>query len=102
MLLAEILTGIILIISGLLVRKNPHLIAGYNTMSKKEKDSIDIAKLSLMMHNFLICIGSIVVITGVILNLFGIEQSLQLLSTSGIVVIGLILMIFKGQRFKTK
>ena len=102
MLFAEILTGIILIICGVLVRKHPHLIAGYNSMSKKEKDAIDISKLSLMMRNYFISIGILVVSTGMIHYLIGTKHSLRLLSISGIVVIGLILMIFQGQRFKIK
>mgnify|MGYP000406727645 CR=1 FL=1 len=33
-------TAIILIFSGLIVKNNPDLIAGYNTLSEKEKEKI--------------------------------------------------------------
>ena len=59
MLFAETLTGIILIICGILVKINPNLIAGYNTMSESDKQKIDIKRLSTFMHNGLIIIGAV-------------------------------------------
>ena len=100
MLFAELLTGIILIFCGLLVKYNPNLIAGYNTMSEQEKESIDVTKLSTMMRNYLVCIGVLVILIGIILFLLDVKQYFRLLSISGIVILGVLIMVFNGQRFK--
>jgi hypothetical protein len=62
MLFAETLTGIILIISGVLVKINPNLIAGYNTLSESDKQKIDIKRLSTFIHNGLILFGAVSII----------------------------------------
>lgn len=100
MLFAELLTGIILIFCGLLVKYNPNLIAGYNTMSEKEKESIDVAKLSTVMRNYLVTIGVLVIIIGIALFFLDVKQSIRLMSISGIVIIGVMLMVFNSSSFK--
>jgi len=100
MLFAELLTGIILIFCGLLVKYNPNLIAGYNTMSEKEKKTIDVTKLSTMMRNYLVIIGALVILIGIILFLLDVKQSIRLISISGIVILGVMLMVFNGQSLK--
>jgi membrane protein YdbS with pleckstrin-like domain len=100
MLFAELLTGIILIFCGLLVKYNPNLIAGYNTMSEKEKKTIDVTKLSTMMRNYLVIIGALVILIGIILFLLDVKQSIRLMSISVIVILGVMLMVFNGQSFK--
>ena len=100
MLFAELLTGIILVFSGLLVKYNPNLIAGYNTLSEKEKESIDVTKLSTMMRNYLITIGVLVILIGIVLFFLDVKQSIRLMSISGIVIIGVMLMIFNSPSFK--
>ncbi|NNK82387.1 MAG: DUF3784 domain-containing protein [Flavobacteriaceae bacterium] len=62
MLFAELLTGIILIFCGLLVKKKPNLIAGYNTLNIEEQKKIDVNKLSTVMRNYLIVIGCLSII----------------------------------------
>ena len=100
MLFAELLTGIILIFCGLLVKYNPNLIAGYNTMSEKEKESIDVAKLSTVMRNYLVTIGVLVIIIGIALFFLDVKQSIRLMSISGIVIIGVMLIVFNSSSFK--
>ena len=100
MLFAELLTGIILIFCGLLVKYNPNLIAGYNTMSEKEKESIDVAKLSTVMRNYLVTIGVLVIIIGIALFFLDVKQSIRLMSISGIVIIGVMFMVFNSSSFK--
>ena len=99
MLFPDLLTGFILIICGLLVKQYPNLIAGYNTMSARDREKVDFVKLSTMMRNYLVVIGAIVIIVGIILFLLDIKESLRLLSLSAIVVIGVFIMVFKGQKF---
>ena len=64
MLFVELITGIILIICGFLVKINPNLIAGYNSMSDDEKKKIDITKISIFMYKSLISIGVLIIIIG--------------------------------------
>ena len=45
MFLGFIFTGFILIVVGLLVKLNPNLLAGYNTMPEEKKKEIDIEKV---------------------------------------------------------
>lgn len=98
MLLAEFLTGFILIICGLLVKPFPNLIAGYNTMNKEEKAKIDIDKLSSYMRKYLVIIGCTSIIVGAILFALDIKPETRLMVLSGLVVIGVFIMVFKGQR----
>ena len=41
MIYGSLITAMILILSGLIVKNNPDLIAGYNTLSNEEKEKID-------------------------------------------------------------
>jgi len=96
MLFVESLVGIILIICGLLVKKYPNLIAGYNTMSETEKKKINIERLSNYMHNSLIIIGALSIIISVILFFLDVKETYRLMINTGIILIGLMIMIFKG------
>ena len=96
MLFAESLTGIILIICGILVKKYPNLIAGYNTLSEAEKKKIDINHLSNFMHNCLIIIGAVSIIVTIVLYFIGVKNAYRFMVTIGIVVIGLIYMLVQG------
>lgn len=100
MLFAESLTGIILIISGILVKKYPNLIAGYNTLSAEEKKKIDIKRLSNFMHNSLIIIGALSIIVAIILYAIGIKQSYRFIVITSIIIIGLIYMLVQGNANK--
>tara|TARA_B110000967_G_scaffold34507_1_gene33269 strand:- start:499 stop:657 length:159 start_codon:yes stop_codon:yes gene_type:complete len=46
MIFGGLLTGLILIAVRLAVKKDPDLLAGYNTLSKEKKEQIDIEKLT--------------------------------------------------------
>lgn len=96
MLFAESLTGIILIISGILVKKYPNLIAGYNTLSEADKKKIDIKHLSGFMRNCLIIIGAVSIIVTIALYFIGVKNAYRFMVTTGIVVIGLIYMLVQG------
>lgn len=57
MIFPQILTSVILIVSGVLVKKYPNLMAGYNSLSEKEKEGIDTEGLSTFLKNILIILG---------------------------------------------
>ena len=100
MLFAESLTGIILIICGILVKRNPNLIAGYNTLSEAKKQKIDIKRLSSFMHNSFMVIGSTSIIVGIILYLFGVNEYYRLIVLTSVIVIGLVFVLIQGQTKK--
>ena len=52
-------TAAFLVLTGFAARKYPMLIAGYNTMAKKERERIDIDRLSMYTRNWLIICGLI-------------------------------------------
>ena len=57
----DLITGVILMLSGWLVYRNPMLISGVNTMSKMRLAKVDLEGLKLSFRNvFLICGGAIV------------------------------------------
>ena len=58
--------GVILMLSGWAVYRNPMLISGVNTMSKKRLAKVDLDGLKLGFRNvFLICGGAIVLLGGI-------------------------------------
>lgn len=90
MLLVEILIGFIFIICGLLVKKYPNLIAGYNSMSVEEKKKIDIKKFSTFLHNGLIVIGALLTIASVVFYFIEITLLFRLLVGVIIIFFGLL------------
>jgi hypothetical protein len=47
---------------GLLVKRFPNLIAGYNTMSKEQQKNVDVIGLSTHMRNCFMLIGFLIII----------------------------------------
>ena len=62
----HILTGVFLIVVGLLVKRFPMLIAGYNTMPAEKKKNVDVAGLSSFMRRHLVIIGALWVLLAVV------------------------------------
>lgn len=62
----DLIMGVILMLSGWAVYRNPMLISGVNTMSNKRLAKIDLEGLKLGFRNvFLICGGAIVLLGGI-------------------------------------
>ena len=100
MLFAETFTGIILIISGILVKKYPNLIAGYNTLSDADKQKVDIKRLSKFMHDGLIIIGAVSIILSIIMFSFDFKASYRLMITTGLIIIGVFYIVLKSTKMK--
>ena len=100
MLFAETLTGIILIISGILVKKFPNLIAGYNTLSEEEKKKIDINHLSTFMHNGLILIGAISIIISISMYFLDVKDAYRLMIITGLILIGVLYIALNSTKMK--
>ena len=65
----HILTGVFLIVVGLLVKRFPMLIAGYNTMPAEKKKNVDIGGLSSFMRRHLVIMGALWILFTVVLEL---------------------------------
>jgi len=91
----DLITGVILMLSGWAVYRNPMLISGVNTMSKKRLAKVDLEGLKLGFRNvFLICGGAIVLLGGIftLAHLpFGFHLVLQLLAILAAVVASMVL-----------
>lgn len=99
MFFPELITGAILIITGVLVKLFPDLIAGYNTLSEAQKKKVNIDGLSTMMKNYLIFLGILVVVFGIVSKQIGMKQQYSIIITSLIIVLVVFLMINKAQKF---
>lgn len=98
MQIAHIITGLILIGIGFLVKAFPNLIAGYNTMPKGKKEKVDIEGLSTMMRNALIVMGVLVIAGDFLFSLLGWDEA-AVFVIPVIVLPGTLVVMIKSQKF---
>ncbi|URW79094.1 DUF3784 domain-containing protein [Xiashengella succiniciproducens] len=94
----NLIVGLFMIGIGFLVKSVPDLIAGYNTMSKEQKENVDIEGLSTFMRNGLIAIGISIIIGYYLFKWIGftlIANSMLPLVT----LVGVTILVIKAQRF---
>ena len=91
--------GGILIICGFLAKAFPNLIAGYNTMSEKQKENVDVKGLSSFMRNAMVIIGFVVIGSYYFFRWIGIDERKYILIPAGLVMIGAIIMVIIAQRY---
>ncbi|MGV3589930.1 MAG: DUF3784 domain-containing protein [Adhaeribacter sp.] len=70
MILLNIAFGIILIVLGFIVVKNPELIAGYNTMPKDQKEKFNISGYSLLMKKTFMLAGLLIIFLGIVSEVY--------------------------------
>ena len=102
MIYGSLIMAVILILTGLLVKNNPDLIAGYNSLSKEEKEKIDTEKLTQMARKYLLLMGFAVLFAGIVLSLLNISEKIQLYLICGIVIFGVSLLIVQSNRLNPK
>ncbi|MCH7399111.1 DUF3784 domain-containing protein [Belliella sp. DSM 107340] len=93
-----IITGLFLIGIGFLVKAFPNLIAGYNTMSQKQKDNVDVEGLSTFMRNGLVLMGMVVIIGYHGLKWAG-QDVLLGYFIPGVILIGVFFLVFRAKKF---
>lgn len=96
--LFTLIFGLIMMGLGLLVKAYPDLISGYNTMTREQKQNVDIEGLSIFMRNGFVFMGIIIIAGYALFNWLG----LAVIANSMIPVVtlvGLTLMILKAQKF---
>ena len=95
----DLITGVILMLSGWAVYRNPMLISGVNTMSKKRLAQVDLDGLKLGYRNvFLICGGATVLFGGIftLAHLpYGFHLVMQLVAVFALVIACIVL----GKRY---
>lgn len=94
----NLIVGLFIISIGFLVKSVPGLIAGYNTMPKERKKSVDIEGLSTLMRNGLIVIGLSIIIGYYLFKWIGftmIANSMILIVT----LVGSAILVINAQRF---
>lgn len=102
MIFGSLITAFVLIATGLIVKNNPDLIAGYNSLSDEEKDNIDTDKLTRLTRNYLVVLGlSVLIIEGVLLFLNRSEQT-RIYSICGVIIFGITLLIVQSNRLSQK
>ena len=85
---------------GLLVRKYPKLIAGYNTMSPERQKQLDVKGLTAFMCRTFCIIGLLVVLVYYLLLWDGIaEMAARLVSIIAVPVVGSVVMVAGAQRY---
>ena len=102
MFYSSLLIAVILILAGLLVKNNPDLIAGYNTLSKEEKAKIDTDKLTQITRKYLVLTGLSILIVGGGLSLLNISEKIHLYVVCGITLLGVAVLIIQSNRLKPK
>ncbi len=96
-----LITGVLLMILGFLVKRYPNLIAGYNTMPSYEKERFDIQKYSSIMRIGLITMGILLVLFTLGAQFYNLENFIPI----GIFVIilpGTLFLAITGQIYKNR
>lgn len=90
----------IFVLLGLLVRKYPKLIAGYNTMLPERQKLVDVKGLKAFMCRSFCIIGLLVVLVYYLLLWDGIaEMAARLVSIIAVPVVGSVVMVAGAQRY---
>lgn len=90
----------IFVLLGLLVRKYPKLVAGYNTMSPERQKLVDVKGLTTFMCRAFCIIGRLIILVYYLLLWDGIaEMAARLVSIIAVPVVGSVVMVAGAQRY---
>jgi uncharacterized membrane protein len=95
----SLLMGGILIVCGFLAKAYPNLIAGYNTMSEKQKENVDIKGLSSFMRNAMVITGLVIIGSYYFFRWIGIDERQYALIPAGLTIIGAVVIVIVAQRY---
>lgn len=96
--LAPLLAGAFVIVYGLLVKRFPMLISGYNTLPKEKRKNVDIDGLSSFMRRHLVIIGGLLILFTTILELTGQQEAFSIILAVYLPVY-VIWMVVRAQRY---
>ena len=95
-----VIVSIFCVVMGFLVKAFPMLIAGYNTMSHKERAQVDIRGFSSFMRNVFVTMGLIILIGTYLFERLGVSMVAHAILPLAIVG-GVIVLLISGQRFSS-
>ena len=75
----HLLTGTLLIVCGLLAKRFPMLISGYNTMPEEKRKNVDIEGLSSFVQRHLVIIGCLWILLATTLALTDQQDALPVI-----------------------
>lgn len=94
------LFAVLFVVLGLLVRKYPKLIAGYNTMSPERQQNVDAKGLAAFMCRAFCAIGLLVLLVHYLLVWCGKDvHAAVLASTLGVPMVGVFYILIGAQRY---
>ena len=98
-----VFSGIIVMGLGIYIHKAKayQLIAGYNTLSDKEKEKFDIKSYALIFRNTFISMGILMIASYPVLRFFHLEKYLSLVAIS-IIIIGVLYLNYLGKAYREK
>ena len=96
--LAPLFAGAFVIVCGLLVKRFPMLISGYNTLPKEKRKNVDIDGLSSFMRRHLVIIGGLLILFTTILELTGQQEAFSIILAVYLPVY-VIWMVVRAQRY---
>ena len=96
--MASDFAGAFVIVCGLLVKRFPMLISGYNTLPKEKRKNVDIDGLSSFMRRHLVIIGGLLILFTTILELTGQQEAFSIILAVYLPVY-VIWMVVRAQRY---
>lgn len=87
------------ILLGLLVRRFPKLIAGYNTMTPEQQKKVDVKGLKVFTCRVFCIIGVVVFVSYLLLRFFTDEASAINISSIVVPITGVIYLLANSQRY---
>lgn len=94
----HLLTGTLLIVCGLLAKRFPMLISGYNTMPEEKRKNVDIEGLSSFVQRHLVIIGCLWILLATTLALTDQQDALPVILVIYLPVY-VIWMVVRTQRY---
>ena len=96
--LAPLLAGAFVFVCGLLGKRFPLRISGYNTLPKEKRKNVDIDGLSSFMRRHLVIIGGLLILFTTILELTGQQEAFSIILAVYLPVY-VIWMVVRAQRY---
>lgn len=96
-----IVMAIFIMLLGILIKhlKMYKIIAGYNTMTKEEKENFDIEKFAILMRNVFLIIGLAIILIA-LLTMWTKLETIGIIVTIIVVFTGLFYLISKGNKLR--
>ena len=98
-----VFSGLIITGLGIYIQKARayHLIAGYNSLSKEEKEKFNIEKYALTFRNCFLIMGILMILSYPILRFLNLDEYLSIVAIS-VIIIGVLYLNYMAQVYRKK